>query len=448
MTSNKINKILLIVQREYLSRVKKKSFIIMTFIGPLLAAALLFAPAFLSQVKDPVYNISVVDETGLFVDRLEETDNIKFQYAGTSLTETKKELYGSDNYSILYIPAIALNSSKGVMLLSEKQPGNQLIMYLESFISKGFEKAKLSASGIDPKILAGIKANVKINTVKLTEKGEEKNNIELATKLSFAGGLLIYIFIFIYGAQVMRGVIEEKSNRIVEVIISSVRPFQLMMGKIIGIALVSLTQFVLWIVLTSVLTTFVGATLIKDKDIDVNSMEKMFKNPTAIEKNEPITNSGNQNIAVKELLTSLENINFPLIAGMFIFYFIGGYLLYGAFFAAIGAAVDSETDTQQFMLPLTIPLILSFLMAQVIINNPEGSIAFWFSIIPLTSPVVMMMRIPFGVPAYEIFISISFLIVGFVVATWIAGKIYRTGILMYGKKVSYKEIGKWLFYKE
>ncbi len=448
MGSNKINKIVLIVQREYLSRVKKKSFIIMTFVGPLFAAALLFAPVFLSQVKDPVYNIAVVDETGLLVDKLPESDNIKFQYVSTTLAETKKELYGSDNYSILYIPEIALNSSKGVMLLSEKQPGHQTIMYLESFISKGFESAKLSAFGVDPKTLAGAKSSIKINTVKLTAKGEEKNNIDLATKISFAGGLLIYIFIFIYGAQVMRGVIEEKTSRIVEVIISSVRPFQLMMGKIIGIALVSLTQFILWIILTSVLTTFVGSVFVNEKNLDMNTVEKMFRNPTEIEKTVSVPRINDQNEGVKELLSSFENVNFPLIGGLFIFYFLGGYLLYGAFFAAIGAAVDSETDTQQFMLPLTIPLILSFMMAQVILNNPEGSIAFWFSIIPLTSPVVMMMRIPFGVPAYEVFLSMSFLIVGFVVATWIAAKIYRTGILMYGKKVSYKEIGKWLFYKE
>ncbi len=443
--STSINKIFLIIQREYLSRVKKKSFIIMTFVGPLLAAVLLFLPIYLAKVKDPVYNISIVDETGLFVNNLPETDNIKFQFVTTNLNETKKELYGSDNYSILYIPLIALNASKGVMLLSEKQPNQQIINYLENLISKGIEKAKLRASGIDPKILASIKANVNINTIKLTAKGEEDNNSDLATKLSFAGGLLIYVFIFIYGAQVMRGVIEEKSSRIVEVIISSVRPFQLMMGKIVGIALVSLTQFLLWIILTSALTSFVGSTLVLNNGLDASTVEKVMKNPTTIDKGE---HSSAINGGVNELLSSMDSINFPLIGGLFIFYFLGGYLLYGAFFAAIGAAVDSETDTQQFMLPLTIPLILSFLMAQVIISNPEGSIAFWFSIIPLTSPVVMMLRIPFGVPTYEIFISMSFLILGFVLATWLAAKIYRTGILMYGKKVSYKEIGKWLFYKE
>ncbi len=446
MATSSLKKVFLIIQREYLSRVLKKSFIIMTFVGPLFAAVLLFAPAYLSQVKDPVYNIAVVDETGLFSENIPETENIKFQYVTTSLTETKKDLYGSENYSILYIPLATLNSSKGVMLLSEKQPGRHVLLYLESSISKGIEKAKLMASGIDPKILAGIKANVKVNLVKLTAAGEEKGDDALATKISFAGGLIIYIFIFIYGAQVMRGVIEEKTSRIVEVIISSVRPFQLMMGKIIGIALVSLTQFLLWIILTGILTTFAGKAFVNEKGMDLRSMEKALKNPTEISKNNEAELDNNE--GMQELMHSIEQINFSLIAGVFIFYFMGGYLLYGAFFAAIGAAVDSETDTQQFMLPLTIPLILSFLMAQVIINDPDGSIAFWFSIIPLTSPVVMMLRIPYGVPAYELFISMSFLVIGFIAATWVSGKIYRTGILMYGKKVSYKEIGKWLFYKE
>jgi ABC-2 type transport system permease protein len=446
MNYSSFHKTLLIVKREYLSRVKKKSFIIMTFVGPLLMAALVLAPAYLSQVKDPVYNITVVDETGLFHGKLEETENIRFQYASTNLAETKKSLYGSDNYSILYIPYAVLNSSKGVLLLSEKQLSHQVVIYLKNTISKGLENAKLRASGIDPKILAGTRVNIAINIVKLTTTGEENENTDLAIQLSFAGGLLIYIFIFIYGSQVMRGVIEEKTSRIVEIIISSVRPFQLMMGKIIGIALVSLTQFILWILLTLSLTTITGHMIQASKkgpDMNIqsllNSQSETLGSKASLEKPQ---------IALSSLFSMFEHVNGTLIGSVFLFYFLGGYLLYGAFFAAIGAAVDSETDTQQFMLPLTIPLILSFLMSQVIINNPEGSLAFWFSIIPLTSPVVMMLRIPFGVPAYELFLSMVFLIIGFVISTWMAARIYRTGILMYGKKVTYRELGKWLFYKK
>jgi ABC-2 type transport system permease protein len=435
MNTSGLYKMLLIIKREYLSRVRKKSFLIMTFVGPVLMAGLMFAPAYLSQMKDPVYNITVVDETGLFAGKMEQTENMHFQYTGHSLSETKKELIGSDNYAILYIPYTTLNSSKGVLMLAEKQISHAVMMHLNNILSNVFENAKLKASGIDPKLLASTRVNILVNLVKLTSSGEENGNTDLAMQVSFAGGLLIYIFIFIYGSQVMRGVIEEKTSRIVEVIISSVRPFQLMMGKIIGIALVSLTQFILWILLTITLSTQAA-----------NWLGTSINSPVASVGTVALPSSHVMGIATA--FSMLPHINASLIGGVFLFYFLGGYLLYGAFFAAIGAAVDSETDTQQFMLPLTIPLILSFMLSQVIINNPEGALAFWFSILPLTSPVVMMLRIPFGVPAYELFLSMAFLILGFIIATWLAAKIYRTGILMYGKKVGYKEIGKWLFYKE
>jgi ABC-2 type transport system permease protein len=445
MSNSNFRKTFLIVKREYLSRVKKKSFLVMTFIGPLLMAALTLAPTYLSQVKDPVYNITVVDETGLFVNKMEGTENMHFQYAENSLTATKKELYGSDNYTILYIPYTALNSSKGVLLMAEKQVNHAVINQLKHTISRGLENAKLRASGIDPKILAGTRVNMSISMVKLTANGEENSNSDLAMQLSFAGGLLIYIFIFIYGSQVMRGVIEEKTSRIVEVIISSVRPFQLMMGKIIGIALVSLTQFVLWILLTIAITTSAQHLLSSAEFSHQHVIQNTINQESVFNQNPSVASAPG---TIQALFSLLDQINAPLIAGVFLFYFLGGYLMYAAFFAAIGAAVDSETDTQQFMLPLTVPLILSFMLSQVIINNPEGSLAFWFSIVPLTSPVVMMLRIPFGVPTYELFLSMAFLVIGFIVATWLAAKIYRTGILMYGKKVSYRELGKWLFYKE
>lgn len=441
-----VNKIKLIIQREYLSRVRKKSFIIMTIVGPILAASLLFLKVMFSEGADKLYNVTVVDETGLFVDKLQETESVKFQYVTTSIDETKQMLNGSDNYSILFIPEYAVKFTKGIKLYSEKTPGRQLVLYLEGALSRGLEKAKLNASGIDPRILASTKTIVKINAIQITADGEQKSPNAQALTLSFVGSFLIYFFILMYGIQVMRGVMEEKTNRIVEVIISSVKPFQLMLGKIVGIALVSLTQFTLWVVLTFIITGFVGK-LIIGSGADSNALEKMMQNTASVEKIDTNPES-DQKAAVIELFESVETINFPLIIGTFLFYFIGGYLLYGALFGAIGAAVDSETDNQQFVLPLTIPLILAFLMSQVILNDPEGPVAFWFSMVPLTSPVVMMMRIPFGVPAYELFLSMAFLIIGFVVATWIAGKIYRTGILLYGKKVGYKELGKWLFYKD
>jgi ABC-2 type transport system permease protein len=275
---------------------------------------------------------------------------------------------------------------------------------------------------------------------------EERTNTGVNMAIGFGAGILIYVFIFLYGVQVMRGVIEEKTNRIVEVIISSVRPFQLMMGKIVGIAMVGLTQFVLWVLLTLILVGIGQVTFLHDFSVLSNygteqiipSMPNQF------------ATGGQQNInysEVAEILSDIKNINFIHILLAFLFYFLGGYLLYSAMFAAVGSAVDNEADTQQFMLPITIPLVIAFIVSQFIMQNPEGSLAFWFSVIPFTSPVVMMVRLPFGVPVWEFVLSMALLVVTFIFITWLAGKIYRTGILMYGKKVTYRELWKWLRYQ-
>jgi len=265
--------------------------------------------------------------------------------------------------------------------------------------------------------------------------------------VGLVGSMMIYFFIFLFGAQVMRGVIEEKTSRIIEVIVSSVKPFQLMMGKILGIALVGLTQFLLWVIFTAAIITVVQSAF-PDK-FKQNSTEqsfapgsKMMPSTQTVQKDQATTAENPSN----EIFDAINSINYIEMIGAFIFFFIGGYLLYAALFAAIGSAVDSEADTQQFMLPITIPLIFSIVMAQYVINNPDGPLSFWLSIIPLTSPVIMMIRIPFGVPVGELALSAGLLIAGFLGTTWLAARIYRTGILMYGKKVSYREIVKWLFY--
>jgi ABC-2 type transport system permease protein len=278
----------------------------------------------------------------------------------------------------------------------------------------------------------------------------KKTSSGFTTGIGFIAGFLIYMFIFIYGAQVMRGVMEEKTSRIVEVIISSVKPFELMLGKIIGVALVGLTQFLLWVVLTTCIYTVVTATLFKGESTE-KKVEQLIQSrtPAAMQMMEMDSSSVSQNNWAVEVTDAINNTNFPFIIAMFIFYFLGGYLLYSALFAAIGAAVDSETDTQQFMLPITIPLIVSFIMVQYVILNPHGNIAFWFSMIPFTSPIIMMVRIPFGMENHygEVALSMMCLIAGFIFTTWLAGRIYRTGILMYGKKVNYRELARWLFYK-
>ena len=298
-------------------------------------------------------------------------------------------------------------------------------------------------------LLRSIKTSVDINTMKIGEAGQEsKSYTELNMILGMFAGILIYFFIFMFGAQVMRGVIEEKTSRIVEVIISSVKPFQLMMGKIVGVGLVGLTQFLLWVVLTFLIVTIVTSTISpgdsKKSVTEQMMMQKQGMNPAVSEAVSSQKDSGEGMNAVMEAINSVD---FPLMIGTFIFFFIVGYLLYAALFAAIGGAVDSEADTQQFMFPITIPLILSIVMAQYIIRDPDGPVAFWFSIFPLTSPVIMMIRIPFGVPYFQVVLSMVLLLLGFLGTTWLAAKIYRTGILMYGKKISYKELWKWIRYK-
>lgn len=452
-----MKKILLVIQREYLSRVKKKSFVIMTIVGPVLMASLFIAIILLSQVNEETRTIAVIDEnilakdsdtSRLFHNSIPNTEGLKFVYTNKKIEDAKVLLKDDVYFGVLYIPDVVLNAPNSVKLYTKKQAGFSNKIYIENALKKHIENIKLSVYGIRPEILQAAKTDVKIATIKIEENGiEKKSASEIISGIGYVAGFLIYIFIFMYGAQVMRGVIEEKSNRIVEVIISSLKPFQLMIGKIIGIAFVGLTQFVLWIILTfSIVTIFQSAFPEKfatQKEITYSSTSK--KLPNEILTNQ--INLSDSQIEVNELLEGLKDIKIGLMIFSFIFYFICGYLLYSSLFAAIGSAVDNEADTQQFMIPLTIPLVLALVMAQFVINNPDGPLAFWFSMIPFTSPVVMMIRIPFGVSYLELAMSAFLLIIGFMATTWMASKIYRTGILMYGKKVSYKELWKWLTYK-
>jgi len=438
-----MSKISLIIKREYFSRVKKRSFIIMSLVGPLLFVAIFFARFVLALVPEETQQVLVIDETNLFRGKIENSSNIQFYYEDKKIEQAKTEFYGTNYNVIVYVPFNIL-SSNAIQIFYKKQPGISTQEYIKENIGKHLENFKLLASGIDRNKLAATETKISSSSAKLTENGvEERSSVELMSGLGFAGGMLIYVFIFLFGAQVMRGVMEEKINRVVEVIISSVRPFQLMMGKIIGVALVGLTQFLLWIILILVISSIGMKMLSGDKynTAKINAVEQTFKS------NAP--DAGQEKIAKvdkAELSAMLSTINIPVMVGMFVFYFLGGYLLYGALFAAIGGAVDSETDTQQFMLPISLPLILGIIISQQVVINPTGPIAFWFSIFPLTSPIVMMARIPFGVPYTDLILSILCLIGGFIFTTWLAAKIYRTGILMYGKKITYKEIAKWLKY--
>ncbi len=443
-----MNKIFLIIKREYLTRVKKRSFLIMTVLGPILMAAMFIGPAWLTQVEDnELKTIAVIDSSKIFIGNLPETDLIKFKYLKNSnISDVENNLSKNNYYALLYIPPFVL-SSPNVVLTSSKQPSLAVRMHISNSLKRDIESLKLLKSNIDPQVLKSIETNVNVNITKINDDGSRENkSTDLQMVLGIVGGMLIYFFIFMYGAQVMRGVIEEKSSRIIEVIVSSVKPFQLMMGKIIGIAFVGLTQFLLWIVLTMTIVTTVKSVFFPDLNSYKNIQSQNVMSKTVVSNNEIQKNDISYSDA-NAIFDSIKSIDFPIVIGSFVFFFIFGYLLYSAMFAAIGSAVDSEADTQQFMMPITIPLILSIVLIGNVTSNPEGPIAFWFSMIPFTSPVVMMMRIPFGVPWHQVVLSVSILISSFIFMTWMAGKIYRTGILMYGKKVNYKELYKWLKYK-
>lgn len=442
-----MNKILLVIQREYLTRVRKKSFLLMTILGPVLMGSIFVVVFMLDKVDTEVKTIAVVDESHIFQDKFKDNERLHFIYADRPVDSLRHNSKKEGIFGVLYIPATPNLGllEKAVTLYSESQPGFEVVSKIKFTIEKEINTFKYIEAGIDEKKLNEIRTDVEIRTRDLENK---ETSTPITSILGFAGGLLIYLFIFIYGAMVMRGVMEEKTSRIVEVIISSVKPFQLMMGKIIGVALVGLTQFLLWVVLTFVIYSGVTSVMLNGKT-DKEKVETVMKMQPGMKANpgvaqELMSEQGDPGAKLTEIMGS---INFPLLIGMFIFYFLGGYLLYSALFAAIGAAVDSETDTQQFMFPVTIPLIIAYVAAINVMNNPQGNVAFWFSIIPFTSPIVMMVRIPFGVPALQVVLSTVFLVLGFIFTTWLAAKIYRTGILMYGKKVSYKEMWKWLRYR-
>ncbi|HBX51750.1 MAG TPA: ABC transporter permease [Bacteroidales bacterium] len=447
-----MNKIFLIIQREYLTRVRKKTFIIMTIVGPILMAALMIAPVIFAKMDQEEHKvIAVVDSSKIFQNVIPETEFLKFEYLeGVSLEQAKATFKSSDFYAVLYIPHIITYAPKSVQLYSNKQPSLGVKMHISNAIEKELERLKLKTYDIKDldAILKAVKTNISIQTIKWTDDGkEEKTSTEIAMAVGIISGILIYFFIFMYGAQVMRGVIEEKTNRIVEVIVSSVKPFQLMMGKIIGVAMVGLTQFLLWVILTFAIFTVAKSFIQEDSSKIIQSQiqtESVFSS-SGLQKGQPVVTDKTE--MINDAFSSLKSINFGVMLATFLFYFIGGYLLYASLFGAIGSAVDNEADTQQFMMPVTIPLILAIVMLQSIIQNPEGQLAFWFSIIPFTSPIVMMVRIPFGVPYYEIILSMVLLVLTFIGTTWMAAKIYRTGILMYGKKISYSELWKWLRYR-
>ncbi|HSH20753.1 MAG TPA: ABC transporter permease [Draconibacterium sp.] len=445
-----MNKTLLILKNEYLKRVKKKSFIILTLLVPFLFAGVFALIIFLSVKGDKKERtIAVFDESALFNEELADDGLTKYEFIPKEEYEKlKSNMRGSEYYALLYIPQ-DIYSNNYAQLISEKQIPFEFNEEIQRKLSRYIENDKrqkvINETGIPDleERLAGTRTWIKLNTLKISETGEaQKSSSIVAFIASYAMGIIIYFFVFMYGAMVMRGVMEEKKSRIIEVIISSVKPFELMAGKIVGTALVGLTQVAIWVVLGILVLIGVQGFFSPESAQQMgqsimDSQQQM--NPAMAQVAEPNK--------VMEVMEMIGNLNLPLILFAFVFYFLIGYLLYSSLLGAVGAAVDNDEDAQQMVFPVTIPLILSIMLLFPIARNPEGPVAFWFSMIPLTSPVAMMARIPYGIPIWELLLSMFLLVLTTIGAIAGAAKIYRIGLLMYGKKVNIKELFKWLRYK-
>ena len=388
-------------------------------------------PILLASTSEDKTTIAIIDNNKFNEFRLTSNLNLEYTYLNELNLEQHKTTLIETYDFLLHIPEIdsIQQIESSIEVYSTNQMSLSIKQNIENEIDKKLTNLYLLQSGINPDQIKKSQSKSRIKTYVVDDQGENtKGNSEASFGIGLVGGFLIYIFIFMYGTMVMRSVIEEKTNRIVEIIISSVKPFELMLGKIISVALVGLSQFAMWIILGFVFLLIANGFI--SADIDVTNL------------------NANEAVLSSEIGLSLMALPIKSLIFVFLIYFLGGYLLYGSLFAAIGSASDQETDSQQFIVPITIPLIVSFVLVQVVIDNPHGGLAYWLSMIPFTSPIIMISRIPFGVPLHELLLSISLLIGGFLLTTWVAAKIYRVGILMYGKKISYKELWKWLKYKD
>ena len=440
-----MRKLKLIIHREFIAKVKNKSFLIMTFLSPVIMVVMGGLVVFLMKKNDEkVKEIVYVDASGLFTkENFKDSKTVKYQdYTQLGITETKKKVAKGDFYGVLYIPkkdSLEL-LAKSIAFYSKDSPGMSLINGLEARVETHLRNLKLTQFEID---LMHIKASEITSDIKMFNfSGEESSKLINGLKIAVGAiaGYLLMMFVMIYGTSVMRSVIEEKTSRIVEIIVSSVKPFQLMLGKIIGNASAGLLQFFIWGVLLFVISLIISAVF----GVDMVEMQASKIPEDQLNVAKEAANPDKLQLIFQEI-ARLPILKLFLL---FIFYFLGGFFLYSSLFAAVGAAVDNETDTQQFMLPIIAPLILGLYVGfATVMNDPHGPIATICSIIPFTSPIVMLMRVPFGVSWYELGISMALLIVTFVFVVWLAAKIYRVGILMYGKKPTYKDLYKWIKYK-
>jgi len=431
--------IYLITKREFLTQVKKKSFIILTILAPLLMVGFGVLIGFMFKANEAEYHFDVVDKSGLFAGQLKSTKEITYTFVPANtenaLVKNLKDLKGTDG--LLIIPELkamdfdALES--GTKLLTNKKIGMDTKTFVSADLSNILKKEKIKQLGIKEDRIVNLDKNFKLISQNVTESDKPESDLAFGIKTALSMGLMyvVFMFIIIYGVRVMRSVLEEKNNRVVEIIISSVKPFELMMGKILGVTLVALTQFTVWIAMTVTAAIFLNTGF------------------SAMQKNIPAGEEGVlKNLDIQQIATEVSHIlldmNYVGIIGVFVFFFLFGYIFYSSMYAAIGSAVDNETETQQFTLFAVVPLMLGLYGSFTIMNNPDGPMAFWLSIIPFTSPVAMIARIPFGVPLWQILLSIFLLIASTLLMVFIASKIYRVGILMYGNKATLKEIWKWI----
>lgn len=456
------SKFLLVAKREYLTRVRKRAFVVLTLLVPFIIAGFGVLVGKLALSDESTEIVDVRDDSGLnLAARLVplSTPQLQFVPVAGSLPDAKQGFQKQKHAGLLYLPAgLDVQDPQGVQFFGKGNISLNKESRVQKALNEAFAELKMQRSGLNQAQLDQLRAKVPLSSVSLDETGKEKgSNSGVTTGIASALAILIYFFIFLYGVQIMRGVGEEKSSRVMEVMLSAVKPFDLMMGKIVGIAAVGLTQFLLWGLLSWGASTVLVPLLMQDEmgkaKTEVAATTPKAASATVADQaaaSAEQMNPAKRANVIGSAFEQASKLNIPIwtIVFGFIAYFLGGYLLYGALFGAVGAAVDDQTDTQQFMFPITMPLILSYILGfSVILRNPDGPVAFWMSMIPFTSPVAMVIRLPFGVPAWQLALSIGLLIVGFVGTVWVASRIYRVGILMYGKKVTYKELSKWMFYK-
>ena len=445
-----MNKVWLIIQREFLTRVKKKSFLIVTIVVPLIIPAII-GGLFMIMMKEMESakpdTVMIVDESLVFnLDSTKNTKRFLFVPLQTSLEQAKTVYTETKDFALLYVPKFDINKPEGITLYTQENQSIEKIGDLVRILEERVRDLKLQEYKIDKEVLKNLRTNIRIKQISLSKTGEEKSsNAMLKNGIGFILGIMIYIFVLVYGIQIMQGVIDEKTSKVVEIIVSSVKPFQLMLGKILGIAGVGVLQFLIWIVLTftlsSAVLTYFGLKM---------PQKQMMEQVTKKMEDENVKQAMNQpNSEIKEFFDHMGEIPIVKIAAVFLFYFLGGYLLYGALFAAVGSAVESMQESQQFQFPITVPLLIGYLgLFMFILRDPHGSVSFWLSIIPFTSPVAMVGRIAFDVPAWQLILSMVLLVGGFILTTWIAGRIYRVGTLMTGTKVNWKVMAKWFMMRE